>query len=172
MVSGPSEKLANRQHFLLATLSIWLIITSPWLSLVRRLPRDGGWLDYAHVVVGVVALLLTLTYTFTCLRTAGWRTYFPWAGDAWRVVVRDLRGLVKGRIPPAEGGGLFAAVEGLVLISLLATGLTGAGWLWSQGTADALSWRDHHIVAARVLTGVLVLHVITVSLHLLDLLRD
>ena len=42
----------------------------------------------------------------------------------------------------------------------------------SQGTADALSWREHHILAARVLTGVLVLHVITVSLHLLDLLRD
>jgi len=50
--------------------------------------------------------------------------------------------------------------------------LTGAGWLATQGSDAALAWREYHALAARGLIGLLVLHVVTVSLHLLDFLRD
>ena len=49
---------------------------------------------------------------------------------------------------------------------------TGAAWWAAQGSADALAWRASHAMAAHVLIGFAVAHVVTVSLHLLDLVRD
>jgi hypothetical protein len=63
-------------------------------------------------------------------------------------------------------------IEGLLLVALLATAATGATWFATLGTEDALSWRNHHIFAARGLVGLFVLHVVTVSLHLVDFVRD
>jgi hypothetical protein len=60
----------------------------------------------------------------------------------------------------------------LLLVLLVATATTGAIWFATQGTADALAWRSQHIFAARGLVGCLGLHVITVSLHLVDFVRD
>jgi len=45
-------------------------------------------------------------------------------------------------------------------------------WFAMQGSQEALAWRSHHILAARGLVGLFVLHVVTVSLHLIDLIRD
>lgn len=174
--SGPaawgSQRVLDRLHLWLAILVIWLLVTSPWVSMLRRVPSDPGWLDHTHIGFGLAALFTTVVYLWGCCRNGGWRLYFPWlAGDA-RAVATDLAGLVRGRIPAAEGGGLFGAIEGLTLIALLVVGLTGAGWLWSAGTAEALDWRDHHIIAARVLLGLLVVHAVSVSLHVLDFLKN
>lgn len=166
------HKLAARQHLVLALLSAWLILTSPWVTMLRRMRRDAGLLDYAHVGLGLLALILSITYLFDCVRAGRWRLYFPWAGGPLRAVATDLGGLLRGRLPAAEGGGLFGLIEGLTLASLVVTALTGAAWLWTQGTADALAWREHHILAARVLIGAVLAHVLTVSLHLLDFIRD
>ena len=64
-----------------------------------------------------------------------------------------LSGLLRGRIPAAEGGGLFGLIEGLLLVLLLATAVTGAVWFAMQGSQEALAWRSHHIFAARGLVG-------------------
>ena len=112
-----------------------------------------------------------IAYAWSCARDGRWRLYFPWSPPDPRVG-RDLAGLLRGRIPAAEGGGLFGLIEGLLLLALLATAATGAAWFTAQGTDAAVSWRGQHILAARGLIGLLVLHVVTVSLHLLDLLRD
>jgi hypothetical protein len=165
-------RLAGRQHLAAALLSIWLIVTSPWISMLRRVPRDASLLEYSHIVLGLAALVLAITYTLSCTRGGRWRLYFPWAagqpGDVWR----DIAGLLRGRIPAAEGGGLFALIEGLLLVLFLVTAVTGAAWSWNQGTSDAIAWRGHHILAARGFAGLLVLHVISASLHLLDFVRD
>jgi hypothetical protein len=87
-------------------------------------------------------------------------------------VWRDLRGLLHGRIPAAEGGGLFGLIEGLLLLALLATAMTGAAWYLTQGSAEALAWRGHHALAVRGLATLFVLHAVSASLHLLDFLRD
>jgi len=55
---------------------------------------------------------------------------------------------------------------------LLATAVTGAVWFAMQGSQEALAWRSHHIFAARGLVAFFVLHVVTVSLHLIDFIRD
>ena len=166
------EQLSDRQHAAVAILSLWLILSSPWITLLRRIPASAGWIDYAHVVVGFSTLLLAVTYTLSCTRAGRWRLYFPWTPSTCGAVGRDLAGLLRGRIPSAEAGGLFGFIEGLLLIVLLATAATGAAWFITQGSSEALVWRDQHIFAARGLIGLLVLHVVTVSLHLLDFMSS
>lgn len=171
-VAGGAQRVLDRLHLWLAIMVIWLLVTSPWVSMLRRVPSAPGWLDQAHIGFGLAALFTTVVYLWCCCRNGGWRLYFPWlAGDA-RAVGKDLAGLFRGRIPAAEGGGLFGAIEGLTLIALLFVAFTGAGWLWSAGTAEALEWRGQHLVAARVLIGLVVVHAVSVSLHVLDFLGD
>jgi cytochrome b561 len=166
------DRSSDRQHLAVALLSLWLILSSPWVSMLRRIPSGAGWLDYAHVALGFLALVVGATYAWSCTRGGRWRLYFPCAPSQLAGVGRDLAGLLRGRIPAAEGGGFFGMIEGLLLALLLATAFTGAGWFLLQGSSDALAWREYHILAARGLVGLLVLHIVTVSLHLLDFLRD
>jgi len=166
------EQMSDRQHAAVAILSLWLLLTSPWIAMMRRIPSSAGWLDHAHVVVGFVTLLLAVTYILSCTREGRWRLYFPWASSRFGAVGRDFAGLLRGRIPAAEAGGLFGFIEGLLLIALLATAATGAAWFLTQGSDEALAWRAQHIYAARGFIGLLVLHVVTVSLHLLDFVRE
>jgi cytochrome b561 len=167
-----SERSDNRQHMAVAVLSLWLVGTSPWIAMFRRIPDGAGWLDYAHVALGFVTLLLAITYTWACSRQGRWKLYFPLMPRRFGSVVRDLGGLVRGNIPAAEGGGLFGFIEGLLLVALLMAAASGAAWFVTQGSGDALAWREFHVYAARSMIGLLVLHVVTVSLHLLDFVRD
>jgi len=57
------EKLAARQHLAVALLSTWLITTSPWIAMLRRVPPEAGFLDYSHVGLGFVTLAIAITYT-------------------------------------------------------------------------------------------------------------
>ena len=165
-------RLGASQHLLLAVLSAWLIITSPWVHLLRRIPRSAGLLDYAHVVFGLLTLVSAVGFTAYCVRGSGWRLYFPWLSGDLRQVGRELRGLARGEVPTAEGGGIFALIEGLLLLAVLMSGFTGVAWLLSQGSAEALDWRHYHILAARGMIIFFALHVLTVSLHLLDFIRE
>lgn len=167
-----SEQSDNRQHFAVALLSLWLICTSPWIAMFRRIPDGAGWLEYAHVALGFVTLVLAMTYTWSCTRQGRWRLYFPWTPKLFCGPARDFRGLFRGQVPAAEGGGLFGFIEGLLLVALAFTAMSGAAWFFTQGSSDALVWREFHIYAARSMIGLLVLHVVTVSLHLLDFVRD
>lgn len=166
------EKLAVRQHLAVALLATWLIATSPWIAMLRRVPREAGFLDYSHVGLGFVTLAIAITYTVTCTRSGRWRLYFPWLAGQLGAVGRDASGLLRGRTPAAEGGGLFGLIEGLLLVLLLATAITGAVWFAMLGTADALAWRSHHIFSARIFVAFFVLHIVTVSMHLIDFIRD
>lgn len=166
------RKLVDRLHLVLALLSISLIATSPWVAMLRGIPQSPGFFDRAHIWAGAVAALLTVPYFVDCLRSGRWQVYFPWAAGRYAEILADLRGLARGRIPSAEGGGLFGTLEGLTLLALLGTGTTGLAWLWAEGTAEAMQWRSYHLLAARALIVTLFLHVLSVSLHLLDFVRD
>lgn len=165
-------RLADRLHRAVAVVALWLIITSPWVALLRRLPADAGWMDRAHVLVGFLLLLMSGAYAWTVTRDGRWRLIFPVLPGQLRSVRGDLAGLVRGRIPASESGGLFGLLEGLLLAVLLLTGATGTAWFVTQGTDAALSWRALHQVSAAALIGLLVAHVVTVGLHLLEFVRD
>jgi cytochrome b561 len=155
--------MRDRLHGAIALACVWLVATSPWVAMLRRVPSGAGVLEYAHVAVGFVALLLALAYAVLVARGGGWRTQFPWVSGGGRLVVREAAGLLRGKLPGTEGGGLFAAIEGLLLLAVLFVAVTGAGWLLAHGGADALTWRDVHVVGARVLIGLLVAHVLAVA---------
>jgi cytochrome b561 len=162
------ESLVNRQHAAVTVVVAWLVFTSPWVAMLRRVPEGAGFLDHAHVVLGFAGLLLAITYAFCCLKAGGWRTYFPWVTGPLGPVGRDLAGLFRGRIPSVEGGGLYSLIEGLLLFALAGTALTGATWFVAQGTDLALICRECHVVTARWLVGLVVLHILAVASHLLD----
>lgn len=163
------EQLLNRLHLAVVVACAWLVFTSPWVSMLRQVPSGAGFFDYAHVALGFAALVLAVIYTWACASDGGWRTYFPWAAGRSRAIIEDVLGLLRGRIPAAESGGLFAAIEGLLLLALLAVALTGAAWFALQGSAEAVAWRGHHVIAARALIGLIVAHVLAVASHLLEL---
>lgn len=168
---GLFGRLVASQHAMLALLSAWLILASPWVHMVRRIPRNAGFFDYSHIVLGLAALLLAVTFTISCIQLGRWREHFPWLAGNFAQTGRDLRRLFKGEIPSAEGGGLFGAIKGLLLLALLAAAITGAAWLLVDGSA-AVRWRAYHILAAQGMIVLLVLHIIAASLHLLEFIRE
>ena len=166
------DRLVNPLHLLIALASTWLVASSPWIGMYDGLPENPGAVDLSHVVVGLGVLPLAVVYFAACTLGGRWRLYFPWAAGQLGGIGRDLAGIGKGQRPGSEGGGLFAAVEGLLLLALLGVAVTGALWFLGRGTESAVLWRGHHIVAARALVGLMLLHVLAVSLHFVDLVRD
>lgn len=170
-MDGLLERIANPLHAVVALITAWLALSSPWVELYKVLPPDAGWVTRLHVWLGFAVLGLGAFYCAVCARGGRWRMYFPWAGGQMDAVVRDVAGIFRGQVPSVEGGGLFALVEGLLLLALIAAGLTGALWFATEGTSAAVGWRDWHIGAARAAVALLLLHVVSVSLHLLDFVR-
>jgi hypothetical protein len=166
------DRLTNPLHLVIALAGTWLIACSPWLGMYQQMPDAPGFINGSHVVLGQVMLPLGLIYFATCTLGGRWRLYFPWLGGQMGAVGRDLAGIVRGVRPGSEGGGLFATIEGLLLLALCAAAGSGTLWFLMQGSDSAVLWRSHHITAARAFAVLLLLHVVAVSLHLLDLVRD
>jgi hypothetical protein len=166
------DRLANPLHLAIAAGAIALLVSAPWLGMYHTLPQPPGAVNLAHVVVGLALLPLALLYVASCTLDGRWRLYYPWLAGDFAGLRADLAGLVRGRRPGSEAGGLFAALEGLLLVALLIVVLTGLFWWLARGGDAAVSWRAAHIAAAHAFAVLLVLHVIAVSLHLVDLVRD
>lgn len=166
------EIISAHLHPLLAALALWLIASSPWVSMFRRFPSDPGFFDYAHVVTGMLVLVAGLVYFVTVTRAGRWKWFFPWAAGQTGAVARDLTGALQGRVPPADGPGLYGAIKGLLLLAMLVTALTGAAWLVADGAQAALTLREWHTAAVRVLIILLLVHAAAVASHLLELMRD
>lgn len=166
------DRLATPLHALLALSVLWLLATSFWLGLYRRVPQDPGFINASHVAVGFAVLLMVAIYVLGCTLGGRWRLYFPWLAGQGSALRRDLANLARGERPMSEGGGLFGAIEGLLLVALLAAGVTGAAWYVMQGADAVLAWRTAHVVAARSAAALLLLHALSVTVHLIDLVRD
>jgi len=166
------DRLSGPLHVGLASMSVFLVGASPWLHMYRSLPRQASFFNLSHVVLGVLVLAMVLVYSVGCCRGGRWRLYFPWLAGQWSAVGRDLGAIAQGRLPGVEGGGLFAMIEGLLLLALLGTGVTGVAWLLVQGTDTATTLCDVHGLLALSFAGLMLLHLVTVSLHLVDFIRD
>jgi len=142
------------------------------VHLYNRLPDGAGFLIWAHVVLGLAALVLGLGFFFTTALQRRLGQYFPWARAQLGPLWRDLHGLIGLRMPTNEGAGLFSIIKGLLLLALLATGMSGALWLWHVGSQEAVAWREWHIVSAQIMIGVLVAHILATLAHLVDFMRQ
>jgi cytochrome b561 len=166
------DQTSRVQHWLAATLSVWLIATSPWISMRRIVPENPTFWDWTHIVVGLALVVIGIAYLATNFIDGRWREQFPWAAGNLSGVHSDLKAIGKLKVPSAGGAGLFSLIQGLLLVMLLATALTGFGWLVADGSRAALAWREWHMLVANVFAWLLVLHVAASALHLLDFLRD
>jgi len=166
------DRLNGPLHLAVALAGAWLVFSSPWIGMYDRMPAEADWINQAHVVVGLAALLAGGLYALACTQGGRWREVFPWLAGGLGLVGRDIAGIFRGRMPTVEGGGLFPMIEGLLLLALLAAGATGAVWFFTQGTETAAAWRGHHILAARGFAVLMLLHFIGVALHLLDFVRE
>jgi hypothetical protein len=172
MTPAQREVLNGRLHGVLAVLAVWLVATSPWVSMLRRVPESAGFFDHAHVVLGWLALAIAVVYLVTVSQGGRWQWFFPWAAGNVAAIGRDLAGIARGQVPAADGPGLYGAVKGLLLLAMLATAITGAGWSLSQGTDLAPGLRDLHQGAVKVLLVTGAAHVLAVASHLVDLVRS
>jgi len=166
------ERLANPLHLLIALLVVWLIASSPWIGMYDRMPDAPGIINLSHIVGGIAVLAMTLVYGLACSYDGRWRLYFPWLAGDLAAIESDIAGIVRGERPTSEGSGLFAAIEGLLLLTVLLVALTGAAWFVVQGSVVAPAWREAHIVAARCAAGLTLLHLVGVSFHLADFVRE
>lgn len=166
------ERRSRPLHAALALATVGAFAVSPWLKMAQRLPRDPGWANAAHVALGSTALVLALSYLLYCTAGGRWRLHYGWTAGRFEALTRDLSGLARGRLPAVEGGGLWAAVEGLLLLAMLTAAASGTGWLLVQGSDAALDWSYWHGRLAWAAGVMLVLHVAGVALHLLDFVRD
>jgi hypothetical protein len=166
------DRLNGPLHFGVALAAAWLVLSSPWIGMYDRMPEEPGWVTLAHVVIGFVALPIGAAYAAAVVQGGRWREYFPWLGGDLGAVSRDVTGILRGRVPTVEGGGLLPMIEGLLLLVLLIAGATGAVWFFVQGSEAAVALRDAHILAARACAVLLLLHLIGVALHLLDFVRE
>lgn len=165
------DRFERPLHALLALAIVALLAGSPWLAMASRLPRQADLHNLAHVGIGLLALVLVGAHLLHCTLGGRWRLYWPWLDGRWEATRRDVAGLVRGRMPTVEGGGLLAAIEGLLLLAVLAAAVSGAGWLLVQGSDLALDWSDWHGTLGWVAAGLLALHVLGVASHWLDFIR-
>jgi CubicO group peptidase (beta-lactamase class C family) len=172
MTPARREALNARLHLTLAALAVWLVATSPWVSLLRRVPAGAGFFDYAHVAFGWLACVLAAVYGVTVSQGGRWQWFFPVTATQQRAIARDLAGIARGKVPSADGPGLYGAIKGCLLLALFATALTGAGWSLAQGSDLALSLRSCHLLAVQALLVTGAAHVLAVASHLIELVRN
>jgi hypothetical protein len=155
-------------HAVIALACSWIVVSSPWVAMYQQMPEDPSVVAWSHLVLGLALLPLALIYLAGCVTGGRWRHFFPWLGGRLGAIRQDVAGILRGQRPTAEGGGLFATIEGLLLVALLAAAASGALWYASGDAAAAIAWRSYHIVAAQAFVGLFALHLIAVALHFLD----
>jgi len=138
----------------------------------RIVPESPGFWDYAHIGLGIALAAIAVTYFAAQTIGGGWRRHFPWVAGDLSEVNSDFKAIANLKIPSAGGSGLFSLIQGLLLVMLLATAITGVAWLAADGARIALAWREWHMLAANVFAWLLVGHVVASALHVLDFMRD
>ncbi|MGL5359236.1 MAG: cytochrome b/b6 domain-containing protein, partial [Shewanella sp.] len=163
--------LLERLHVWIVICSLVLVCTSPWIFMGRSLRSNASTFDYLHVYLGLVCTLLSVAFLLRNSLQGKWRLYFAWLVGDWAQLGQDCRGLLKGKLPVAGGKGLFSTVEGIGLLLLLATGLSGVVWFVYQGTPLAMAWRGYHQGLAQAFMGFLVVHILLAVSHVLEFIR-
>lgn len=166
------KRLSELQHVMLLLLTSYLIITSAWVMLGRSLRDNASFWDITHVYLGLATAILSISFFIRNVTHGKWRQYFAWLILDVSQINQDIVGLASKRIPVAGGKGLFSLVEGLGMLLLLATSITGVFWFINQGDASALTWRSYHQLFAKGFIGFILVHLVFACLHLLDFIRD
>ncbi|MCC4832802.1 cytochrome b/b6 domain-containing protein [Shewanella sp. 10N.7] len=163
-----SEKL----HVIVVALSVFLVVTSPWILIGSRLRAKASIWDSLHVYLGLVAAVFGLLFLLKNLLNGHWRQFFPWLKLDFSQCVDEIKQLKHGKLPSSGGKGIFSIVEGIGLLLMALVSITGIAWFIVQGTSDALMWRKYHIMFAQGFVGFLAIHIVFAAFHIIDMVRN
>lgn len=172
-------KLNKVLAILLAHLHVWIVIcstllvcTSPWIFIGRSLRSHASIWDYLHVYLGLFCAFLGGLFLVRNTLQGKWHLYFGWLMGDWAQLKQDIVGITRGKLPVAGGKGLFSTVEGMGMLLLVATGLTGGVWFIYQDTAVAMEWRTYHQIFAQAFIAFLVIHIVLAATHIIEFIRQ
>ncbi|WP_076541547.1 cytochrome b/b6 domain-containing protein [Shewanella sp. UCD-KL21] len=168
LVSAIAEKL----HVIVIALSVFLVVTSPWILIGRQLRANASIWDSLHVYLGLVAAIFGLLFMLKNLLNGHWRQFFPWLRLDFSQCVDEIKQLKQGKLPSSGGKGIFSVVEGIGLILIALVSITGIAWFITQGSSDALMWRKYHILFAQGFVGFLMVHIVFAMFHIIDMVRN
>lgn len=171
-VSTVFAALMTHLHICIVISCTLLVCASPWVFIGRSLGHHASFWDYLHVYLGLVCAGLGGVFLLSNILQGKWRAYFGWLVGDWGQLKQDLCGLIKGKLPSAGGKGLFSAVEGIGMLLLVATGITGVIWFVVQGTPTAMVWRAYHQGFAQAFIGFLIVHMVMAAIHIIDFIRQ
>lgn len=162
--------LAPRLHALVLLPTVLVLGSSPFLLMGRRLRENASVWDVTHVYLGLLLVPLSILLLYYCLSGGRARQFFPLFAPSG--LISDLKGLVTGKLPKGGGSGLFSLLEGVCVLLLTATALTGFGWFLTEGGTEALSWRGWHKDLGLAFFIALIMHLLAAVSHLLDFLKS
>lgn len=169
-LAAPASDVGLRHiHATLALLVVVAVIAAQQISMVRQWPAHPGWADWAHLLAGLGAAACLAGLLASGLRKGRRAAWWPLADAAGRArLAREVRELLRGRLPASEAGGLLSLIQGLLLIAVAAAALSGCVWLVAPRGDAAMAIGDLHQLAAGAVTVLLPLHLLAVALHLRD----
>lgn len=113
---------------------------------------------WAHIFVGLLLLILTVSFIVVEFRQYGVRYFYPYLfGDVGQLSA-DIKGLLSLKLPDASPKGLAASVQGLGLGALLITVLAGAIWFWLWSVNSP--WASNALSLHKTLTGLVIAYLI------------
>ncbi|WP_144210784.1 cytochrome b/b6 domain-containing protein [Shewanella donghaensis] len=164
--------IAEKLHVIVITLSVFLVVTSPWIIIGRRLRSNASIWDNLHVYVGLIAAVFGLLFLIKNVLNSHWRQFFPWLSLDFSQCVDEIKQLKHGKLPSSGGKGIFSVVEGIGLVLMALVSITGIVWFMTQGSSDALVWRKYHILFAQGFVGFLAIHIVFAMFHIIDMVRN
>lgn len=128
-----------------------------------------------HELIGLISFASVVAFWFFAHLYGELRFLLPWNAAGGAAVVRDLRGLLHGRLPPAgRRVGLSGFVHGLGLLALTGSALTGLDLFFlvplgaHAGPAEASAFTSmslHHAFFGKLVWVYFVGHVLFALLH-------
>lgn len=169
MLTTTIEYLTERQtpairlfHVLVLLLVISQILLSNFISFTdsgeisnKMLGYYGTW---AHIIGGLILAPIACVFVLLVVKEHGLRYFFPYFINEHSQLKNDIELLKQRKIPAPSPYGLAAIVQGLGLISLLSTLLSGVIWFlsWSYGA----TWSDFFKETHGLLTGIVIAYAV------------
>jgi len=115
----------------------------------------GTWL---HMLTGLLITFLALLFLIIVFKQRGVGYYFSWLTGNFSILKSDMNQLRRFELPESKPYGLAATVQGLGLISLLLTVISGGLWfyLWSYD----LSWSGNAKEVHKFIVGLLQAYIV------------
>jgi cytochrome b561 len=115
----------------------------------------GTWL---HIITGLFLFPVAVIFLVVELRRHGFKYYFPYLSGEFTQLSKDIRLLLKFKLPSADNYGIAAVIQGLGLGALFLVLFSGLLWFISWNAN--YSWSHDVKEVHEILTGLIQAYII------------